>query len=204
MPRKKIIADRHERIVQAADSLFNHYGFEKTTMEDISRESGIPRATIYLEFPSGKGDIMMASIKRHLAKLLSDMRALAQQPNTSTLDVLRQIVVHNIMTNYDRTVEVQYEPNNLELYSKRVREEVSSYFQERTVLHIELLTQASQRGEISQEHDPAHLAELIALGQRAFMPPLTYQLDRETLKKNADAFFKLFLNGIANSACITA
>lgn len=45
------------RIVRAARKCFERYGFAKTTMDDIAREAGISRPTIYNYFP-GKAEIL--------------------------------------------------------------------------------------------------------------------------------------------------
>lgn len=199
MPRKKMITDRRERIIQAADSLFKHYGVEKTTMEDISREAGIPRATMYLEFPNGKGDILMASIEAHLRGLLGQMRDIARHSKTSRLETLKQILLFNILANYDRTNVFQYDQATLERYAKRAREEITTYFHERGELYTELFQQASLCGEISTEYDFVRLAELMAQSQRAFMPPIVYTLQRDKVERDANALFTLILSGISKN-----
>lgn len=197
MPRKKIIVDRRSRIVQAADSLFNHYGFEKTTMEDISRESGVPRATIYLEFPTGKEDILMACIERYFGQMLSDMRDTARQSKAGRLETLRQIILHNIMNNYDHSMEFRYAPDNIDRYGRRVRAEMGKFFQERLEFFTDILKQAAMSGEIPVDYDLMRLAEIITHGVRAFMPPFSHRFTREELEREAHAFFSLLLSGAA-------
>jgi AcrR family transcriptional regulator len=197
MARKKNILDRRERIVQAADSLFNHYGFEKTTMEDISREAGIPRATIYLEFQGGKEDILMASVERHFNQLLNSMRELVRQSRTGRLEALKQAILFNILSNYNRAIEFQYSPSNLVRYSNRVRTEMNCFFQERLNFFTELLQQAILSGEIAEEYDCTRLAHVITYGLTAFMPPVCTRFSREEIETDANAFFTLLLSGLA-------
>ena len=48
------IADRPtnpERILEAAEECFARYGFRKTSMEDIAREAGLSRRSVYRHFP---------------------------------------------------------------------------------------------------------------------------------------------------------
>lgn len=40
-----------ERILAAAEECFARYGFQKTSMEDIAREAGLSRRSIYRHFP---------------------------------------------------------------------------------------------------------------------------------------------------------
>jgi AcrR family transcriptional regulator len=199
MPRKKSLLDRRERILLSADSLFNHYGLEKTTMEDISRESGIPRATIYTEFPGGKEDILMASLERYLEQVIGSMRELVRQSRSGRLETLKQVILFNILANYDHATEFQYSPHNLQHYSSRVRQEMNSYFQARIALFEELLQQAALGGEISAEYNHSRLAAIISHALVPFMPPLATRLPRKQIETDANALFSLLLSGIAKS-----
>ena len=38
---------KKERVLQTASRLITRYGFEKTTMEDIARESGVSKGALY-------------------------------------------------------------------------------------------------------------------------------------------------------------
>ncbi len=56
---------REQRILEAASTLFVHYGFDKTTVSDIAREAGVSKGAIYLHFQS-KDDLLECLIKREL------------------------------------------------------------------------------------------------------------------------------------------
>ena len=44
--------ERENRILDAAATLFVHYGFDKSTVSDIAREAGVSKGAIYLHFES--------------------------------------------------------------------------------------------------------------------------------------------------------
>jgi AcrR family transcriptional regulator len=54
---------RRERIVQAAIALFNRYGFRKTTLEDIAKEAGVGKATLY-HYVEGKEELLAEMVER--------------------------------------------------------------------------------------------------------------------------------------------
>lgn len=61
--------ERKSRILEAATSLFAQYGPAKTTMNDIAREAGVARQTLYNAYPN-KDEVLravmrMASDKMH-------------------------------------------------------------------------------------------------------------------------------------------
>jgi len=198
MARKKIITDRKDRIIQSADRLFNHYGWEKTTMEDISREAGIPRATVYLEFSGGKEAILMASIERYMDNQLNTMREIARQSRTGRLETLKQIILHHILTIHDRARDFQYSEPVLEQYTKRVRTEMESFYRARREFFAELLQQAALGGEIPEHYDYLRAAELVEYAVPVFMPAGNKR-PRDVVEQDANAFFSLLLTGLAKT-----
>jgi AcrR family transcriptional regulator len=54
---------RIDQIIEAARSLFVRYGYRRTAMDDIAREAGLAKATLYLHF-AGKEDVFRAMIAR--------------------------------------------------------------------------------------------------------------------------------------------
>lgn len=56
---------REQRILDAAADLFVHYGYDKTTVNDIARRAGVSKGAIYLHFDS-KDALLEALIIREL------------------------------------------------------------------------------------------------------------------------------------------
>jgi AcrR family transcriptional regulator len=74
---------RKSEILVAAEQLFQHYGFAKTTVADIARVAGIGVGSVYLEF-SSKDSISSALCQENRDKVLKAMRAvLASDGNYS-------------------------------------------------------------------------------------------------------------------------
>ena len=67
---------RRERIMEAARVLIFHYGFKKTTMQDIATEAGMSVGAIY-NFFRNKEDIMIACAQSFKRDVVEDMRAVA-------------------------------------------------------------------------------------------------------------------------------
>jgi len=60
--------------LRVADALLRcvaRWGMAKTTVEDVAKEAGISRATVYRLFPSGKDAIVRASIQAQVARLVA-------------------------------------------------------------------------------------------------------------------------------------
>lgn len=56
---------RRQRILDAAESLTLHYGYDKTTVSDIAREAGVSKGAIYLHFDS-KETLFEALLEREI------------------------------------------------------------------------------------------------------------------------------------------
>ncbi len=61
------------RIVDGALRCLARQGMAKTTVDDIAREAGFSRATVYRTFPGGKDDILAAVVETEVARLFSSL-----------------------------------------------------------------------------------------------------------------------------------
>lgn len=64
-----------DRVIAAALECFGRWGIAKTTAEDIAREAGVSRATVYRSFPGGKGAILQAVGQREIGRLMATVLA---------------------------------------------------------------------------------------------------------------------------------
>lgn len=63
------------RVVDAALRCMARCGLAKTTADDVAREAGISRATLYRLFPGGKDAVVRAVVETGTARLFSDVAA---------------------------------------------------------------------------------------------------------------------------------
>src|SRR6185369_8650425 len=63
-------------ILDAAERLLARFGYRKMTMEDLAREAGIGKGTIYLSFPS-KEEVALCSIDRVVQRVQQQLQTLA-------------------------------------------------------------------------------------------------------------------------------
>lgn len=61
--------ERRELILSAAEQLFQHYGFAKTTVSDIARAADVGVGTVYLEFASKEAIAAELSVRRYRSVL---------------------------------------------------------------------------------------------------------------------------------------
>jgi AcrR family transcriptional regulator len=64
---------RSTRILAAASRLIAHYGFNKTTVDDIAQAAGVSKGAVYLEW-SSKDELFDALLAYEMKRLLADYR----------------------------------------------------------------------------------------------------------------------------------
>jgi AcrR family transcriptional regulator len=91
--------ERKELILDAADRLLAHFGYKKMTVEDIAREAGIGKGTVYLHFAS-KEDVVLSHVDRIVRPLFAELDDMAAQ-DLSAADRLRAMLVRRVMLRFD-------------------------------------------------------------------------------------------------------
>ncbi len=75
------------RLVDAALACLARQGLGKTTVDDIARQAGFSRATLYRTFPGGKDAVVAAVVETEVARLFSSL-AVVMGEATDLEDVL--------------------------------------------------------------------------------------------------------------------
>jgi AcrR family transcriptional regulator len=72
-PAVPVLGAQEERIVDAALRCFARWGVGKTTLDDIAREAGYSRATVYRFFPGGKDGLIDGVAQSEVAKAFAHL-----------------------------------------------------------------------------------------------------------------------------------
>jgi AcrR family transcriptional regulator len=73
--RSRAAVTLEERILAATRRCVARWGVAKTTLDDIAREAGCSRATVYRVFPGGKDTVLLAAWTGEIASFCSELRA---------------------------------------------------------------------------------------------------------------------------------
>lgn len=81
-PRPDVSEERKGQILDAAISVFSRLGFVRARMEDVARESGLAKGTLYLYY--GSKDDLIAALLRHIFGLgMRDLRSVLSDESSS-------------------------------------------------------------------------------------------------------------------------
>jgi len=75
-----------ERLLEAAYECVARYGIAKTTVEDVVKQSGVSRATVYRAFPGGKDELLRAAVGWEMGRFFGRLaEAVAGAPDFASL-----------------------------------------------------------------------------------------------------------------------
>ena len=63
------------RVISAALRCVTRFGVSKTTVDDIAREAGLSRATLYRAFPGGREQVLGATVEAEIRRYFCEMAA---------------------------------------------------------------------------------------------------------------------------------
>lgn len=87
--------DLDARVLDAVLRCLGRWGVAKTTLDDIAREAGCSRATVYRLFPGGKDRLLLAAGEREIRLLLAELVRRADAA-TSLEDALADVLAHGV------------------------------------------------------------------------------------------------------------
>jgi len=83
--------DIRDLILDAVEVLLARYGYKKMTMEDVARQVGIGKGTIYLHFP-GKEQLILSHIDRIAGRVAARLREIAGSSEPHDKHIRRMLV----------------------------------------------------------------------------------------------------------------
>ena len=88
--------DTRDAILDASDRLLIRYGYKKMTMDDLAREAGIGKGTIYLYFRS-KEEVALSCADRMTKVVQSRLREVADEESAPAARIWRMLVMRVLM-----------------------------------------------------------------------------------------------------------
>lgn len=185
-PPRRDAEGRRTAILDAALRVFGQYGYRRTSMDEVAREAGIGKGTIYLSF-AGKDEVFRALSQRLSQWMLSAAETASRQPGT-TADKLTAICAAWFGT-YMETI--RRSPHVAELMDAKHRlsaDVVSRAASRYKRLVRDILTEADAGGELNLESagiTADTTAELLIASARGLQSsaasPATYRRNLDTL-----------------------
>jgi AcrR family transcriptional regulator len=157
-----------DRILDAAESLMGRLGYQKMTMDDIAREAGIGRRTIYLHFPS-KEETALGTIDRIVERLTARLVALADS-SLPWEERLRQMLFVRVLFRFDsvrdyyHSIDEIFRSLRAAYLARRAR-----YLADEAEVFARVLAGGRAEGAFDVD-DPAAMAATLLLATNGLLP----------------------------------
>ncbi len=197
MPASPVENEVADTILDAMERLLGRFGYKKTTMDDVAREAGIGKGSIYLHFP-GKEELALRSIDRVVRRVQDRLRAIAAD-GSDVAGRLRQMMIERVLqrfdsvANYSQSLDDLFESIRPAYMSRRQR-----YFEMEVAVFAPVLAEGLRR-KVLAISDARTAAYTLILATNSLLP---YSLSARELGKRAEVekqvrrIAELLLNGL--------
>jgi AcrR family transcriptional regulator len=194
-----------DRLLDAAERLLARLGYQKTTMEDLAREAGLGKRTIYLHF-AGKEEVMLSTIDRIVERLLHSLREAANSGGPAA-QRLRRMIRLRVMFRFDSVrdyyqgIDDPFRAIRPAYMARRAR-----YFAAESEVFAAVLAEGAERGELAVD-DPREAAFDLILATNALLPSAlsTRELGgREEVEARARRIADLLIDGLRRRGPVRA
>ena len=192
--------DLKDLILDAAERLLALSGYKKLTMEEIAKEVGIGKGTIYLHYDS-KEALILAHIDRIVHRLKGRLFAIAHS-NGSGSERIRKMLLLRVLFRFD---DIQHYAKGLgellvaihpALVERRQR-----YFEEEAQIVAEVLREGERAGEF-EFADSVATAHVLVAATNSFLPfdlSVNELGSRKELERKTQAVADLLIRGLVKS-----
>ena len=197
MPATATREEIKESILDATDRLLARYGYRKMTIEDISREVGIGKGSVYLHFQS-KEEVVLSHIDRIVERLKERLWAVARSEATAGVR-LRLMLLTRVLFRFD---SVQHYTQSLDDLLAALRPNVlarrARYFDDEARIFAQVLNEGRDSGEFVFD-DALSTAYALLHATNSLLP---YSLstselgERDEVKEKTTQIADLILHGL--------
>jgi AcrR family transcriptional regulator len=158
-----------EAILDATDSLLSRYGYKKMTIDDLAKEVGIGKGSVYLHFTS-KEEIVLSHIDRIIEQLKGKLSAIARASAEKPEDRLQKMLKTRVLHRFE---SVQHYTQNLNDLLSAIRPRFlarrENYFTEEARIFASVIEEGQQMGKFI-DGAASEIAESLILATNSLLP----------------------------------
>jgi len=161
--------DVRQKILDAAEHRLWHYGYKKTTIDEIASDAGVGKGTVYLYFEN-KEDIGLAIMAQFKEQSLSEIEEIARDPQKTPKEKLTEMLQRPMLTAHRRCSE---SPETLELVvaiKPHIQKRLLPYLEKEYALLAGVLDEGNRQGVFAVP-DTLRAARTLKMMCLGFLPP---------------------------------
>lgn len=183
-------------ILEAARKRFLHYGFKKTTIDEIAADAGIGKGTVYLYFETKEA--LLLTLAREVKRNVTNQMRTITESMAPPEEKLRRMLMAAVLSVHD---VAQVTVHGSELVNELLSPRLMQCGQSEREAQLALLAQVLGEGDFDLPGTPAETAPHFLLAMVPFFPPYLNPCHaspscRKGLESQADAMLDFLLHGI--------
>ena len=181
-------------ILEKVTALYLKYGIKSVTMDDVSRELGISKKTLY-QYVSNKNELVKKVVERQLEERNCDMQNLMDQ-NLNAIEELLEVNIHIIKMMKQNNPSVEYD---LKKYYPDLQQKVTEIRRDRMYRSVyNNIEKGKKEGLYLKEIDTDIIARLQISRFENILDDTIFPMEDFTRPRVIYEIFMYHIRGIAN------
>ncbi len=183
-----------DQVVAAATRRFNRHGFKSVTMDDIARELGMSKKTLY-QVVSNKVELIDLTLECDMTRD-NAMVTEARQSATDAVDEMLRIARYFTEQMMDTSPAAIYD---LQKYYRPSWERLDAHHNGKMIEHVRAnLRRGQEEGIYREDLHRELIAHLFVQAPQAFMDQERFPLQQHEWDSVLNQFMRYHLNGVVN------
>lgn len=158
-----------DQILQAAEKRLFHFGYKKTTIDEIAADAGVGKGTVYLYFEN-KEDIYCAIVGQYKGQVLQEQEKIAFSETLGSLEKLREFLKLPVVIAYESCAKWPQATDMIIAIRGQLADRLAPLIEREHKLLTQILEEGVKRGDFAVD-DPGTTAKTLKLMTLAFLPP---------------------------------
>jgi AcrR family transcriptional regulator len=186
--------DVRQKILDAAEQRLWHYGFKKTTIDEIASDAGVGKGTVYLYF-NGKEEIGLAIVSEYKRRGLHQIEMIARDAEKSPVQKLTEMLQYPILSAYQSCRESPAMQEMIVAIKPHIRRHIQPLMDQEYALLSEVLEEGNQLG-VFDVPDTLPAARTLKMMTYGLMPPYPGVLEPEEMASEIAEMVTLTVRGL--------
>jgi AcrR family transcriptional regulator len=191
---RTIQGDIRQRILAAAEDRLWHYGFRKTTIDEIAADAGVGKGTVYLYFDS-KEDIALAIMGQFKSASNERLETIARDDTKDPTEKLKLMLSIPILAAHDVCGRHPAAQEMVIAVRPHLQQRLRPYFEQEIALIAEVIEQGIERRAFAVD-DTLQTARTMKYMLHGFWPPYCILVDRDDIQNEVRRSVELLIRGI--------
>ena len=186
--------DVRQKILDAAEQRLWHYGFKKTTIDEIASDAGVGKGTVYLYF-DGKEEIGLAIVSEYKRRNLEQIELIANDLEKPPTEKLTQMLQYPVLHTNQSCRQSPAMQEMIVAIKPHIRHHIQPLMEREYEIIAGVLEEGNQVG-VFDVLDTLAVARTLKIMTLGLMPPYPCVTEPDEIEKEIAAIVALTVRGL--------